>query len=448
MTKRVLIWLVLGTLFPAGLRAAENLLSASGFAFPSIQESGSARAIAMGSTYVGIAEGSASLLWNPAGLATLEGPEIALHHESGLVGATQEIAVLGVPLGYGNGLGLSVNYEDDGTFDGHDSTGAGTGDYSARAYGASLGWGIRGPLGLSLGLAAKVNRQEMASTDLNAFAGDAGVLWSLSPLLSVGAAYTNLGPEVNGQQLAQGFRAGISSYVGKCADYQWLFALSGEALTRSTDSVHLGVEHTLYHLLALRAGYAFDVSSPGTAGSLEGWTFGGGLIIKHGLSIDYAFVPLADLGNTQRVSLTYDFGEAPCKPTPAPTRARTDPPPPTPAPTLAPTPAATRAPSPEAARPVPVVLPLAWTRYVVKKGDSLWKISGENAVLGDSFYWPLIFKVNRDQISDPDEIEIGQDLRFSANNTQEEIGDAVKKAAETPRFAPHTTTRDALTEKY
>jgi len=442
MTKRVLIWLILGILFPAGLRAAEDLLSAAGFAFPSIQEAGSARAIAMGSTYVGIAEGSASLLWNPAGLALLQDPELALHHESGLVGATQEIAVLGVPLGDGNGLGLSVNYEDDGTFDGHDSTGAGTGDYSARAYGASLGWGIRAPLGFSVGLAVKANRQEMASTDLNAFAGDAGVLWSRSPLLSVGAAYTNLGPAVNGEQLAQGFRAGVSSYLGKCADYQWLFALSGEALTRSTDSVHLGVENTLYHLLALRAGYAFDVSSPGTAGSLLGWTFGGGLIIKHGLSIDYAFVPLADLGSTQRVSLTYDFGEAACKPAPTPAKTKTALPAPTPA--LTPTPA----PSPEAARPMPVALPEAWTMYVVKKGDSLWKISGMTVVLGDSFYWPLIFKVNRDQISDPDEIEIGQDLKFSANNTQEEIGDAVKKAAETPRFIPHTTTRDALTEKY
>jgi len=311
MTKRVLICLLLGVVFPASLRAAEDLLSAAGFAFPSIQEGASARALAMGSTYVGIAEGSASLLWNPAGLATLQDPEIALHHESGLVGATQEIAVLGVPLGNGNGLGLSVNYEDDGTFDGHDATGAGTGDYSARTYGASLGWGFRAPLGFSLGLALKANRQELADTDLNAFAGDAGILWSRSPLLSVGAAYTNLGPDVDGSQLAQGFQAGVSSYVGKGGDYQWLFALSGEALTRGANSVHLGVEHTLYQLLALRAGYAFDVPDPTTTGDLQGWTFGGGLIIQR-ISIDYAFVPLAGLGNTQRVSLTYNFGE--CKP--------------------------------------------------------------------------------------------------------------------------------------
>jgi hypothetical protein len=305
--------MLLGIFSPAGLRAAADQLPGAGFAFPSIQESGSARAIAMGSTYVGIAEGSAALLWNPAGLALLQGPELALHHESGLVGSTQEIAVLGVPLGYGNGLGLSVNYEDDGTFDGHDSLGAGTGDYSARSYGASLGWGIRAPLGFSLGLAVKANRQELADADLNAFAGDAGVLWSLCPLLSVGAAYSNLGPSVDGQQLSQGLRAGLSSYLGKGDDYQWLFALSGEALTGDANSVHLGVEHTLYHLLSLRAGYAFNVPTAGTAGDLEGWSFGGGLMLRR-LSLDYAFVPLAGIGNTQRLSLTYGFGDGAGKP--------------------------------------------------------------------------------------------------------------------------------------
>jgi len=437
MTKRVLIFLLLGVVFPASLRAAEDLLSAAGFAFPSIQEGASARALAMGSTYVGIAEGSASLLWNPAGLATLQDPEIALHHESGLVGATQEIAVLGVPLGNGNGLGLSVNYEDDGTFDGHDATGAGTGDYSARTYGASLGWGFRAPLGFSLGLALKANRQELANTDLNAFAGDAGILWSRSPLLTVGAAYTNLGPDVDGSQLAQGFQAGVSSYVGKGGDYQWLFALSGEALTRGANSVHLGVEHTLYQLLALRAGYAFDVPDPTTTGDLQGWTFGGGIIIQRDLSIDYAFVPLAGLGNTQRVSLTYDFGEcggrqpvAKASVTPEPVKT------------------ATPAPTPEAALPKETILPEAWENYVVKKGDSLWEITGQYRVMGDSFQWPLLFKANRDQIADPDLIEVNQDLRFRKDYTQQEIKDAVDKAAETPPYFPHTTQRAPLSEKY
>ncbi len=67
---------------------------------------------------------------------------------------------------------------------------------------------------------------------------------------------------------------------------------------------------------------------------------------------------------------------------------------------------------------------------------------------GDSFQWPLLFKANRDQISDPDQIEINQDLRFKKDYTQQEIKDAVDKAGETPPYFPHTTSRDPLPEKY
>ena len=65
---------------------------------------------------MGIAEGSAALLWNPAGSGNLLCPEIAIHHKSGLLGAYQETAVLGLPMGANNGFGASLNYGDNGGF--------------------------------------------------------------------------------------------------------------------------------------------------------------------------------------------------------------------------------------------------------------------------------------------------------------------------------------------
>ena len=87
-------------------------------------------------------------------------------------------------------------------------------------------------------------------------------------------------------------------------------------------------------------------------------------------------------------------------------------------------------------------------RYVVKKGDSLWKIAGSKKGLGDPFAWPLIFKANRDQIQDPDFIEARQDLSFKKSYSKDEIADAVKKAEATPPFEPRKQPRKVLPIQY
>ena len=309
MNRNYLAVLLIAAAAPGGVCAAEAVQAAAGLAFPSVEQGGGARAIAMGSTYVGIAEGSSSLLWNPAGLGTLLGPDLSLNHNAAIDGAFQEIATLGLPLGHGNSLGLSLNYEDNGVFDGRDSSGVATGSYGASASGGSLGWGIGDPDGLSLGLALKVNQANIAGTAINAVAGDVGVFWSYSPQFNLGASYSNLGPNVadQSQQLAQAFRVGLSSYIEKGDQYQWLFAVSGESMPYGANSIHFGVEHMLHQFLALRAGYAFDLGNSDNSGLL-GWTFGGGIRLSE-LAIDYAFVPLGDLGSMQRISLSYAFGE-------------------------------------------------------------------------------------------------------------------------------------------
>ncbi len=86
--------------------------------------------------------------------------------------------------------------------------------------------------------------------------------------------------------------------------------------------------------------------------------------------------------------------------------------------------------------------------YVVKPGDSLWKISARKGTLGDAFRWPLLFKANRDQITDPDFIDAKQDLSFKKSYTKEEIADAVKKAESTPPFEPRKQPRKVLPIQY
>jgi hypothetical protein len=56
---------------------------------------------------------------------------------------------------------------------------------------------------------------------------------------------------------------------------------------------------------ALRAGYDGRIKSSDIGGA-SGITFGGGLGFQR-FGFDYAWAPAGDLGNTQRVSLSYRF---------------------------------------------------------------------------------------------------------------------------------------------
>ena len=50
--------------------------------------------------------------------------------------------------------------------------------------------------------------------------------------------------------------------------------------------------------------------------------------------------------------------------------------------------------------------------YVVKKGDSLWRISGLAELSGRSSEWSRLFEANRDRIRNPDRIYPGQELQI------------------------------------
>lgn len=54
-------------------------------------------------------------------------------------------------------------------------------------------------------------------------------------------------------------------------------------------------------------------------------------------------------------------------------------------------------------------IPLPYHSYTVKAGDSLSKIAKE--FYGDMMLYPKIFEANRDQLSDPDKIQVGQVLK-------------------------------------
>jgi hypothetical protein len=58
--------------------------------------------------------------------------------------------------------------------------------------------------------------------------------------------------------------------------------------------------------------------------------------------------------------------------------------------------------------PPAIAAPQRPTQYVVRKGDSLWRIAGR--VYGNPFKWPDIYRANRDRIENPHKIYPNQVL--------------------------------------
>jgi nucleoid-associated protein YgaU len=94
----------------------------------------------------------------------------------------------------------------------------------------------------------------------------------------------------------------------------------------------------------------------------------------------------------------------------------------------APAPAA----EPVAAAPAPAPAPEpkapANDSYEVKRGDSLWGISGQPRIYGNPYAWPLIYKANSAKIKDADLIYPKQNFDINRSASAADVDAAVRHA--------------------
>ncbi len=67
-------------------------------------------------------------------------------------------------------------------------------------------------------------------------------------------------------------------------------------------------------------------------------------------------------------------------------------------------------------------------RYAVRRGDTLWGISGQEQIYRNPLMWPLIYKANSQQIRDPDRIFPQQIFVVPRQYTSEEAAAAMQQA--------------------
>jgi hypothetical protein len=149
-----------------------------------------------------------------------------------------------------------------------------------------------------VGVSAKMFRQNIDSYQEDGIGMDLGLL-SRTPIenLRAGVSLLNIGGSGN---------AALPLTMLLGADYE-----TGRGLTVAGDlriprdnvaTLHLGVEYALLSALSLRGG----INTRSEEGAGGNYSLGLGLHIKT-FSLDYAYVPYAELGDTHRAGVKLDF---------------------------------------------------------------------------------------------------------------------------------------------
>jgi hypothetical protein len=274
-------------------------------AAPFLQIGVGARGLAMGSAMAAVSDDAYSVYWNPAGLAYGQGHEIAATYASLFQDENQGFLAITGPVSGGLGRwAVAADYvwisniqaragdtqAPDSTF--NDQNWAVSASY-ANTFGDRYAFGVT----------LKGIQETFASFKANSTAVDLGLRAGRpSDPLAFGLTLQNLGFEMSGDPLPVLLKGGIGwkplSGLTLAADLdEWV----NDARTYGD----FGAEYRLVPMLALRGGYQVGRSQDQLGGA-TGLTVGLGLN-SSSLSLDYAFLPFGDLGNTHRVSLGYRF---------------------------------------------------------------------------------------------------------------------------------------------
>jgi hypothetical protein len=255
-----------------------------------------ARGAALGGAYTAAVHDATSLDYNPAGLGLLPERQLQLMHAPLYGGAAfDSLAYVqnfkSVPGGWGvRALHLGV-----AGVEGRDALNAPAGSFSYSETALGYGFGVRGVFlpELSLGAGIKYLRRALGTASDSQMGADLGAqygpVWNdrLTFGLSIRDAVSRSAGNTS-EKLPTAIRAGAAWRIAK--PFLATLELGDDGAARA------GLEYDA-GFAALRVGY-----------QPEGFAFGGGIGIGRAMTVDLAMLNSAQLGFTERVSLTAHFG--------------------------------------------------------------------------------------------------------------------------------------------
>jgi hypothetical protein len=288
-----------------------------------------ARAVAMGEACIAIDNlGAASLFWNPASAAFLEGKNIMLSHASWIADVGLHAAAITASIGDYGTLGLSVSSLSSGeievtTVEQQDGTGE-TFTTSNTMVGLSYSKIVTDRF--SMGGTIKYIGERLEQQQAKTFCFDVGMLYDTGyRSLKFGAVIQNFGPplsldgtyqnydngvllsdkrEFNPYHLPMTFKVGMSWDIDLPQGQKFLTTLDAIHPRDNIERLDFGAEYLLWEGLALRSGYSSGHDS-------RGISVGAGFHLTAGslgdFDINYAYTDFGVLDGVQRFSMNISF---------------------------------------------------------------------------------------------------------------------------------------------
>ncbi|HAL57208.1 MAG TPA: hypothetical protein DCP63_12250 [Bacteroidetes bacterium] len=299
-----------------------------------------ARASAMGSAFVAVADDPSAIYWNPAGLAGLSGAGVMFDHTQWIAGTKYNFVAGTYGLGDWGTIGLSFTSSALGemnvtTID----EPAGTGEtFTASDVAVSVGYALQLTDNFSIGFNPKYVSQTIWKMNADAFAVDLGVQYRTPfPGITLAMSISNFGSkmrllgnstlvlydldtessgnneripahlETDEWALPLNFRVGLAYRPAIGDQHKVVLAIDAAHPSDNYESLNIGGEYTFDDLIAVRGGYkALFLQN-----SEESFTVGFGvkqlLIGNIGIQADYAFSDFGRLKSVQKVALSIHF---------------------------------------------------------------------------------------------------------------------------------------------
>jgi len=271
----------------------------------------------MGETSIGIADGTAALAYNPAGIALLDRGEGTATQLLWFEQINMTHFAFAYPLETGMGFGFDILWIDFGSFD---STGIPGNAISVQNMLINAGFGKSLGDMISLGINAKFLYEHFVDQTSIGASVDAGAIIKLmSRNITLGLTAKNLG-FVTGTNdslpMEAGLGLGFRFYNGR-NNYLNIGLDAAKILTTDNLFVGAGVEGTIFDVLCLRLGFRFNNAleidwnkmSFSNIPQLMVLSAGVGITVAD-YSVNFAYTPMGDLKQVMRFELKMKFGES------------------------------------------------------------------------------------------------------------------------------------------